>query len=302
MQSFEAGTDEWPLKWSHDDKYLARLKQGQGIYIWETPSFSLLDKKPLKISGVRDFCWSPSQHVISCWVPEHENIPAVVLLIDIPSKKEKRKKNLFNVSDCKMHWQNRGDYLCVKVDRFKSKKSTFTNFELFFMKEKNVPIEVLELKHSIIAFAWEPNGSRFAIIHSSESAKCPDVSFYGLEGTQLKHLKTLEKRPASHLFWSPRGDFIVLAGLRNHNGVLEFYNVNDMETFASSDHSAATELEWDPTGRYVTTYASAWRHQLENGYCIWSFSGKLLSKVLKDKFFINSHGDQDHLLFLLKIK
>jgi len=197
---------------------------------------------------------------------------------------------LFNVNDCKMHWQNRGDYLCVKVDRFnKSKKSTYTNFELFFLREKNVPIEVLEIKQSIIAFAWEPHGTRFAIIHSSETnpKEFPDVSFYGLEGTQLKHLKTLEKRPASHLFWSPRGDFIVLAGLRpaSYKGMLEFYHVKDMETLATGDHSSATELEWDPTGRFVTTCASAWRHQLENGYCIWSFSGKLLSKILKDKLY-----------------
>jgi translation initiation factor 3 subunit B len=26
-----------------------------------------------------------------------------------------RVKNLFNVADCKMHWQKTGDYLCVKV-------------------------------------------------------------------------------------------------------------------------------------------------------------------------------------------
>ena len=36
-------------------------------------------------------------------------------LLEIPSKNEVRVKNLFNVADCKMHWQKTGDYLCVKV-------------------------------------------------------------------------------------------------------------------------------------------------------------------------------------------
>jgi translation initiation factor 3 subunit B len=38
-----------------------------------------------------------------------------VVLLEIPSRNELRVKNLFNVADCKMHWQKSGDYLCVKV-------------------------------------------------------------------------------------------------------------------------------------------------------------------------------------------
>lgn len=34
------------------------------------------------------------------------------------SRKEIRANNLFNVADCKIHWQKVGDYLCVKVDRY----------------------------------------------------------------------------------------------------------------------------------------------------------------------------------------
>ena len=91
-----------------------------------------------------------------------------MLLVSIPSGKAVVTKSLFNVSDCRMHWQGAGDYLCVKVDRHtKTKKSTYTNFELFKIRSKHIPIEVLEHKDHILAFAWEPNGNRFAIIHSS---------------------------------------------------------------------------------------------------------------------------------------
>ena len=55
-----------------------------------------------------------------------------VSLVQIPSKEELRLKNLVSASDCKMYWQSNGDYLAVKVDRYtKTKKSTYTGFELF---------------------------------------------------------------------------------------------------------------------------------------------------------------------------
>lgn len=37
--------------------------------------------------------------------------------MQLPSRQEIRVRNLFNVVDCKLHWQRNGDYLCVKVDR-----------------------------------------------------------------------------------------------------------------------------------------------------------------------------------------
>jgi translation initiation factor 3 subunit B len=95
----------------------------------------------------------------------------------------------------------------------------------------------------------------------------------------------LEKRAADHLFWSPQGRFIVLAGLRSHNGVLEFFDVQDGETMALEEHLMATNVDWDPTGRYVATSVSYWRHQMENGYKIWSFCGKLLYQEIKEKFY-----------------
>lgn len=65
----------------------------------------------------RDFSWSPGGNIIAFWVPEDKDIPARVTLMQLPSRQEIRVRNLFNVVDCKLHWQKNGDYLCVKVDR-----------------------------------------------------------------------------------------------------------------------------------------------------------------------------------------
>ncbi|GLJ05188.1 hypothetical protein SUGI_0013290 [Cryptomeria japonica] len=284
----------WPVfRWAggRDDKYFARIGKN-AISVYETDTMGLLDKKLLKVDNVMDFSWSPTDPILSLFVPEGGggNQPARVSLVQIPGREELRQKNLFSVSDCKMYWQSNGDYLAVKVDRYtKTKKSTHTGFELFRIKERDIPIEVLELENKndrIVAFAWEPKGHRFAIIHGDGSK--PDVSFYSMRSPnnvgRVSKLATIKGRSANALFWSPIGRFIILAGLKTHNGQLEFYNVDELETMATGEHFMATDIEWDPTGRYVATYVTT-VHEMENGFNIWSFNGKLLYRVSRDHFY-----------------
>lgn len=168
LRGFERSeTQLWPaFKWSHDDKFIARLTKDM-ISVYETPLMGLLDKKSIKIPNVAEFAWNPTKTQIAYWVPEQPpNVPATVAIVELPSRKIIREKHLYNVIDIKIHWHDHGDFLCVKVTRRKTKKTTTTNFEIFRMKVKEIPIEVTELEANIIAFAWEPQGSRFAIIHA----------------------------------------------------------------------------------------------------------------------------------------
>jgi len=173
----------------------------------------------------------------------------------------------------------------VKIDKKLGKKTTYTSFELYRMREKDIPTESLEIKEAVVAFAWEPKGHRFAIIHGTGARH--DVSFYTMQGQASKHalLRTLEKRQANHLFWSPKGGYIVLAGFGTMGGVLEFYNVQDMESMRTDQHLMITDLAWDNTGRFIATSTSYWRHQLDNGFTLWIFQGKNLYHTTKDKFY-----------------
>nr|XP_003702862.1 PREDICTED: eukaryotic translation initiation factor 3 subunit B [Megachile rotundata]XP_012139853.1 PREDICTED: eukaryotic translation initiation factor 3 subunit B [Megachile rotundata]XP_012139854.1 PREDICTED: eukaryotic translation initiation factor 3 subunit B [Megachile rotundata] len=291
-RSFYAdGSSVWPIfRWSHDDKYLARM--GEDILsVYETPSFGLLDKKSIKIPGIRDFSWSPTDNILAYWVPEDKDVPARVTLLEIPNRNEIRNKNLFNVADCKIYWQKSGDYLCVKVDRFAKRKEKteqkYTgmsyNFEIFHMREKQIPVDSVEIKEPIHAFAWEPVGSKFAIIHGDIPSV--NVSFYEVRyGHQPALLKKLEKKACNHLFWSPSGQFIVLAGLTTMAGALEFIDTNDFIIMNSTDHYQTSDVEWDPTGRYVVTAVSSWKTSVDNGYWIWTFQGRILKRVNLNQF------------------
>ena len=61
-----------PFLWSHDDKYLARMGKDL-IYIYETPTMKLLDKRSLATDGIKEFQWSPSANVLAYWVSRSDS-------------------------------------------------------------------------------------------------------------------------------------------------------------------------------------------------------------------------------------
>jgi len=331
---------QWPsLKWSADDKFVARVTPSQQISVYELPSMMLHDKKSIKIEGVVDFEWCPQgdkdkedeakakaaaesgkpvkkprENMLVYWTPEVANQPARVTLMNFPSRAILRQKNLFNVTECKLYWQNQGDFLCVKVDRHtKTKKSLYCNLEIFRVREKDYPVEVVELKDAVTDFSWEPKGERFAIVSSSDPnlgnpgpgvTIKTDVSFYQLERGKgdFKLLRTLSGRTSNTIRWSPKGRHVVLATIGSSTkSELEFWDLDfnqdekregppkeewgaGIQHLGTADHYAVTDAEWDPSGRYLATSASAWRHTLENGYAIWDFRGQELEKHILDRF------------------
>eukprot|EP00536_Pseudo-nitzschia_multiseries_P013790 jgi/Psemu1/68849/estExt_Genemark1.C_6160006 len=304
-----------PFQWSHDDAYLARMGKDL-ISIYSTPSMGLLDKKSLLADGINEFQWSPKTNVLALWSPEQDNSPAHVDLISIPTRKKLRQKNLFNVTNCSMVWQNDGDYLAVKVTRHtKSKKTLYNNIELFRLNESGVPVEMLDMKDAVMSLVWEPRGSRFAMIHAENpSSTKVDVSFYDMMKTnestggkkggkkaaqkkqttlisELNKVETLSGKQCNCLFWSPAGSTIMLASLGDSaSGTLEFYNV-DNKSLTIKEHYRANQVLWDPDGRSVATCVSQpvegghFKFAMDNGYILWSFQGKQLYQQSFETFY-----------------
>ena len=50
------------------------------------------------------------------------------------------------------------------------------------------------------------------------------------------------------------------------NGVLEFYDTSDVVCMNQAEHFMATDVEWDPTGRYVATSVSWWAHKVSTTF------------------------------------
>jgi len=302
---------QWPaFKWSADEKYVARMKPAEQLSIYELPSMNMIrdanrERKAMKIEGIVDFEWAPAtperesikqdkrpEQLLAYWTPEIGSKPASVALMSVPSREVVRSRNLFNVTDAKLHWQSEAKFLCVKVDRHsKSKKSLATNLEIFRVKEKGVPVEVVDsLKDTVINFAWEPKGDRYVVITAGEavagSGVLPktSVSFFAPEKSKtpgvtgsFKHVKTFDKKNSNGIYWSPKGRFVLVGTISvQQHCDLDFYDmdyegdrvVDDEKVSAnimlmnSEEHYGVTDVEWDPTGRFVVTSASMWTHQV----------------------------------------
>lgn len=298
-----------PFQWSFDDKYLARMGKDV-ISIYDTATMKLLDSRSLIADGIQEFQFSPKSNVLACWAPESGNSPAHVDIIELPSRKKLRQKNLFNVTKCSMVWQNDGTYLAVKVTRHtKSKKTHYNNLELFRLEEQGVPVEMVDIKDAVMALAWEPKGNRFAMIHAENpSSTKVSVSFYDMKKkvvtpakgkkkqettvvNEVNKVETLEGKQCNCLFWSPAGQNIVMASLGDSaSGALEFYDVTN-KALVIKEHYRANQIRWDPSGRTLVSVVSQpiggghFKFAMDNGYVLWSFQGKQLHQQSFETFY-----------------
>jgi translation initiation factor 3 subunit B len=91
----------------------------------------------------------------------------------------------------------------------------------------------------------------------------------------------LPSRTSNAIRWSPRGRHVVLATVGSTSkSELEFWDIdfnmedtgrregqaskeewgNGIQLLGTADHYGVTDVEWDPSGRYLATSASAWTH------------------------------------------
>ncbi|KAF7232196.1 hypothetical protein EG68_10574 [Paragonimus skrjabini miyazakii] len=289
-REFSIPIESHPMfKWSYNDAYFACLRDGC-VVIYETSTFRILDKKRLG-GNIRDFSWSPAENILAYWVPESDNTPARVVLVAIPSRQELCTKNLFSVAEICLTWHEQGDFLAVQVLRCAKKKldnekqvkyvGTYMNLEIVRMREKLYPVDQLGIKASVTCFKWEPHGTRFAFVQTVTSGKLSVVIYDVPRGNNIREVVAIEIPSARHndLRWSPKGDFLVVAGLKSADSYLEFISANEAVSLAKGDHPMVSEIHWDPTGRYLATVVSSFHQKNDNGIWFWNCVGRCLYKM-----------------------
>ena len=164
----------------------------------------------------------------------------------------------------------------------------------------------------VMSYAWEPQGSRFAIIHAENPTSTKvNVTFYdmfktlepekkkGKKGSskekqivaEVNLVETLEGKQCNCIFWSPAGRTIILAALGDSaSGTLEFYDV-DSKALVIKEHYRANQVLWDPSGRTLVTTVSQpiggghFKFAMDNGYMVWTFQGKQLAQQSVEAFY-----------------
>ncbi len=285
--AFDCGIKQtWPIfKWSHDDEYFCRVAKDK-IQVFETKTMGLLGRQAIPLRGVEEVQFSPHGPLIASWAPGKGSKPTSMHIFEVPSKRVARERHFYKVVNLRMQWHPQGDFLCVQLLLQKSKKTRVSSLELFRMRSKNIPTEVMQLPETIVDFKWEPRGCRFAMAYGMGDAPSKtDVSIYSLKTSKLKLLNTFEARQCNSIFWSPRGGSLVMAGLKDMSDTLEFIDVDLKRSLVKSAHLMCREVLWDPTGRYVITAVTQppgeendFRSSMENGYKLWTMQGQEIAK------------------------
>lgn len=260
--------------------------------------------------------------LLAYWTPETNNMSCKGTIVEVPRGRVLKTVNLVQVSNVSLHWQNNADFLCFNVERHtKSGKTLFSNLELCKLTEKDIPVEKIEFKDCVRAFEWEPNGNRFVAIAERDTGDDNPaiprhvISFFAPEvkekeqgsnaSTGIKRWKLVVDIPdkfSNTISWSPAGRFVVVATLVKPNvrkSDFMFFdvdfagekNINEakdvtasVKDIAKPTYLSATDLKWDPSGRYLAAWSSALKHKIENGYKIFNVGGDVVKEETVSNF------------------
>ncbi|CRG97955.1 eukaryotic translation initiation factor, putative [Plasmodium gallinaceum] len=297
--------------WSPDDKYIACLGKQKELYVYELPSMLLIENQekkrtPLKYSSVDEFGWSPVDNIVSIWIPGTNNTPGTLILVEIPSRKELVSRKLYDVEAASIHWQSKGDYLCLKTTISKKigkkSKKEYTQLEIFRMREKNIPVDNVQIEGvKAKQFHWEEsNSNRFALIVREEATNKQQIRFYKISNKgatrDAKWTTTFDiNNQMNFMRWSPQGTYFILASLGSEGSLYFCYlNSNDeVEVIHKDEHLLVNSVAWSNCGRFLVTCvstvanASSSNYREENseaGFYIWTFQGKCLMRIKKPSF------------------
>jgi len=288
--------------WSKDSKFFAECNEST-ILVRDTETFDLIKdeegrKRSLKYDNLATFQWSPKDPIIALWTLEKDNNPARLVLVEIPSRRELAARSRTQV-EAKMHWQSNGDYLCLLVTKLsKTGKRGATNLEIFRIRDKNIPVEVVEIADTVKAFHWETGSNRFCVITTDDTGHKPKLQFYVLAADKCENVRSLDlpSNIFTDVFWAPGGQYFVCAAINATGGDMIFGGLmpdNKLEILHRDEHFMLTNVEWSPCSRYVITAVTqpmrdevgGFKYQMEAGFAIWTFQGRQLQKNSKDKLF-----------------
>lgn len=284
------------MKWSPDGKYLAKIGVDV-ITVYQLPEMTILDRKSIAAPNVLDFQWSPNSNYISYYVPASGPRPALINIIEIPTRKDVCSRKAFDVISGRMSWHPDGDFLGAFMTKLTGKNKSYVL--LFFrINEPGVPVEMIELKEPVYHMAWEPKGERLSIVHGDQGK--PSVSFYsmgmvpktkdqvGRSKRELHLLYTLTEKKCTEVMWSPAGNTAIILSYASDGAAFEFHDVSANVTVATRRHDKCKRVVWDPSGRVLASCTirninDPSRSTLDDGYHLFTFQGIPIAQIRKER-------------------
>ncbi|UMM16766.1 hypothetical protein L5515_013638 [Caenorhabditis briggsae] len=300
----------WPFfKWSIDEKYFACLKAPEkdklerekkidGISIFESETFELVDKRAVTIENIKHFDWSPTAPILAYYSECTDAVPAEFGLLQVPSMQRLRSARVHNVADAQMFWQKSGKRLAFYTMRYKKKEFRETgevkyvggcqyHVDIFEIDKKDVSLMNLPLAEPFIHFDWDPEGDKFCVLVGNTAKATPQV--YKIEANSHAP-KLVSKLDAGVHFnevqFAPKGGWLAVLAKVSAGGNVYFIDTSLAEAKRTNviEHPLFNKGYWDPTGRYFVTCSTlGGRAGADLGYRIFTFQGRELCRKNLDR-------------------
>merc|ERR1719229_526345 len=302
-----SGEDFPHFLWSPDAKYIAECNDSR-ILVRDTETWEVIPdengkRTAIKFEALKTFQWSPKDNVIAALTLEKDNNPARLVLVEIPSRRELTSRSRTQC-EAEVCWQSEGDFLCLQVTKLsKTKKRIATNLEIFRMRERSIPVDIVTIEDVVKGFFWESRGNRFAVITADDQGHKPKLLIFkcGREKTEQLVSFDLPSNSFNRVIWTHEGQYFIVASVAAATGVsssgdLLFAGLtsdNKLEILHKDEHYMLTNVDWDPSSRYVITAVTqpmqsdlgGYKYSMEAGYAIWTFQGRKLHQQQKEKLW-----------------
>lgn len=289
----------WPLQFSFDEKYCARMITNQ-VEFYDSVSFA----KPwarLRAEGCSLFSLSPGQNYsVAVFTPEISGKPASVRVYQFPNFEQPvSQKTFFKAETAQMKWNKLGTTLLVlgSTDVDKSGKSYYgeTNLYLLGIAGSYDSRIHLDKEGTIHDFAWSPNSREFGVVYGFMPAT---ATIFDARG-HVVH--TFPVAPRNSILFSPQARFVLVAGFGNLQGVVDIYDrQKQFSKVCSIEAPNTSACEWSPDGRFILTATTSPRLRVDNGVKLWHYSGKLIFAQEYPELFAASWRPIDASLFPMR--
>jgi len=312
------------FQWSYDGRFLGTTKTDHLCIFDVYNDFKpIVDTKGktgqfINVPGLKTYMFSPGDNYVAYWTPEDGERPLRVVIQELPSMNIIRTKNLYNVKDLEMMWHPQGTYFAIRCAKtIKGRKTAlYSSFELFHIKEREVPVDIVECRDYIQlidplqpdkvidpqppgGFAWEPNGNRFAVYYGPNdvTSKTMIKVFKPSIGEKIRELPALERHTSyNSIHWCPTGRYLCLAQFKrpsSSGGPLEFLDV-DGETFTGNQYIKAKSKELSKPVTLATNthqFVTDLEWDSTGRYCV-TFSSRFQHKMENGYMVWNFQGKE----------
>ncbi|XP_078034618.1 eukaryotic translation initiation factor 2A [Augochlora pura] len=266
----------WEPQWSSDEK-ICGILIGADVVLYEDGNFQKIVNR-INTAKVASFSISPicSPYYMICYLPGISGQPAYGKLFEYPNLDASHpvaSKSFFQADKLNVYWNYTGAHalLLTSTEVDKTGSSYYGKQTLHYLNTKG-EIAMLTFKKEppIHAVQWSPKKNEFVVIHGFMPA---DTTLFNLQCQPIFEFGTLHR---NSIYYSPRGDILILTGFGNLRGHIELWDVNTKKLIANAEAPDTTLLQWSPDGEHFMTATTAPRLRMCNGFKIWHYTGTLL--------------------------